>query len=70
LAYIDDIIIYSRNKKQHQKHIREVLKRLQDAGLQCNINKCEFKVESTKYLGFIIKVGKGLQIDPEKVKAI
>src|SRR6266536_2657346 len=69
-AYIDDIIIYSRDKKQHRKHVREVLKRLQDAGLQCDIDKCEFEVESTKYLGFIVEAGKGLRMDPEKVKAI
>ena len=69
-AYIDDIIIYSRNKKEHRKHVREVLRRLQDARLQCDINKCEFEVKLTKYLGFIVKAGKGLRIDPEKVKAI
>ena len=69
-AYIDDIIIYSRDKKQHRKHVGEVLKRLQGAGLQCDIDKCEFEFESTKYLGFIIEAGKGLRMDPEKVKAI
>jgi hypothetical protein len=43
---------------------------LRDAGLQCDIDKCEFEVESTRYLGFIIEAGKGVQMDPEKVKAI
>jgi hypothetical protein len=69
-AYIDDIIIYSKDKKQHRKHVEEVLKRLQAAGLQCDIDKCEFGVKSTKYLGFIVEAGKGLRMDPEKVKAI
>ena len=44
--------------------------RLQKAGLQCDIDKCEFEVESTKYLGFIIEAGKGIRMDPEKIKAI
>ena len=35
-----------------------------------DINKSEFKVKSTKYLGFIIEVGIGIRIDPEKIKAI
>ena len=70
-AYVDDILIYSsRSKKQHREHVCKVLQRLQDASLQVDIDKCEFEVQSTKYLGFIIEAGKGLQIDPAKVKAI
>jgi transposase InsO family protein len=69
-AYIDDIIIFSRSRKEHRRHTEEVLKRLRDAGLQCDIDKCEFEVRSTKYLGFIIEAGKGIRMDPEKVKAI
>lgn len=48
----------------------KVLKKLQTAGLQLDIDKYEFEVQSTKYLGFIIEAGKGIRIDPEKVKAI
>jgi hypothetical protein len=40
------------------------------AGLPLDIKKCEFNVKSTKYLRFVIKAGKGLRMDPEKVKAI
>jgi hypothetical protein len=70
-AYINDILIYlSRSKRQHWEHVYKVLQQLQDAGLQVNINKCEFEVQSTKYLRFIIKAGKGLRMDPAKVKAI
>jgi hypothetical protein len=69
-AYIDDIIIYSKNPKEHRKHVEEVLNRLRIAGLQCDIDKCEFGVQSTKYLGFIIEAGKGIRVDPEKIKAI
>jgi menaquinone-dependent protoporphyrinogen IX oxidase len=67
---LDNIIIYSKDHKQYRKHVRTVLQRLRDAGLQCDIDKCEFEVESTKYLGYIIEAGKGVQMDPEKVKAI
>lgn len=55
-AYIDDILIYSNSLKEHKEHVRWVLKRLREAGLQADLTKCEFHVEKTKYLGFIIGV--------------
>jgi hypothetical protein len=47
-----------------------VLSKLQAAGLQVNIKKCEFEVKSTKYLRFVIEAGKGISIDLAKVAAI
>ena len=44
-AYVDDILIYtSGNRKQHQDHVRKVLVRLREAGLQLDIDKYEFEV--------------------------
>jgi hypothetical protein len=47
-----------------------VLSKLQIARLYVDIKKCEFKVKSTKYLGFIVKARKGISIDPAKVAII
>lgn len=70
-AYLDDVLIYTDGSlKQHQDHVRKVLSKLQDAGLHVDIKKCEFEVTTTKYLGFIIEAGKGIRMDPDKVKAI
>ena len=70
-AYLDDVLIYTDGSlKQHQEHVRKVLSKLQEAGLQVDIKKCEFEVKSTKYLGFIIEAGKGISMDPNKVAAI
>jgi transposase InsO family protein len=70
-AYLDDVLIYTDGSlEQHQEHVRKVLNKLQAAGLHVDIKKCEFEVTSTKYLGFIIDAGKGIRMDPEKVKAI
>ena len=70
-AYVDDILIFSSgNLRQHRQHVRKVLERLRQAGLQLDIGKCEFEVTSTKYLGFIIEAGQGIRMDPEKVRAI
>jgi hypothetical protein len=68
-AYLDDILIYSTGKEDHVKQVREVLRRLIDAGLQIDIEKCEFHTTKTKYLGLIITPG-GIEMDPEKVSAI
>jgi transposase InsO family protein len=70
-AYVDDILIFTAGSlKEHQERVRQVLKALQVAGLQLDVDKCEFAVQSTKYLGFVIDAGKGYRMDPEKVKAI
>ena len=68
-AYLDDIIIYSEDVAEHELHVRKVLQKLQEAGLQVDIKKCEFSVTRTKYLGFIISTA-GIEVDPEKVAAI
>jgi hypothetical protein len=65
------VLIYSSGTLQeHHKHVQKVLSKLQAARLHVDIKKCEFKVKATKYLGFIIKAGKGLRMDPAKVAAI
>jgi hypothetical protein len=70
-AYIDDVLVYTNGPlKKHREQVRRVLAKLQDAGLQLDIDKCEFEVQSTKYLGFILEAGKGVRMDPEKVKAV
>jgi hypothetical protein len=70
-AYIDDVLIYSSgSRKDHERKVKLVLSRLRDAGLSLDINKCEFAVTETKYLGFIVEAGKGIRMDPDKVLAI
>ena len=71
LAYINDVLIYmSRSQLDYREKVYKVLQQLQDTRLQLDVDKYEFEVKSTKYLGFIIKVGQGLRIDLAKVKAI
>lgn len=68
-AYIDDLLIFSDTLEEHKVHVASVLEKMAKAGLQLDIDKCEFHVQETKYLGLII--GKdGIRMDPEKVRAI
>src|SRR5258706_9551396 len=69
VVYIDDILIYSKNKKEHRKHVRRILAKLKEAGLYANAEKCEFNVEKTTFLGFIISAD-GIEMDPAKIEAI
>ena len=70
-AYIHDILIYIEGfRTEYQKQVKKVVKRLREAGLQLNVSKCEFEMKTTKYLGFIIEVNKGIIMDPAKVEII
>ena len=68
-AFVDDLIIYSKNETEHEKHVKMVLEWLCTAGLQASIKKCEFHVTWTKYLGFILTT-EGIEVDPEKIQVI
>lgn len=70
-AYLDDILVFTNGSlRKHREHVGKVLERLRQAGLQLDIDKCDFEVQSVKYLGFMLEAGKGIRMDPEKVKAI
>ena len=43
---------------------------LLEAGLQVDIDKCDFEAKPVKYLGFIIEAGKGIRCDLEKIRAV
>lgn len=68
-AYLDDVLIYSKTLKEHIRHVRLVLQKLIDAGLQVDIEKCKFHVQKTSFLGVLLST-KGIRMDPLKVQMI
>ncbi|GFO48547.1 Pol polyprotein [Plakobranchus ocellatus] len=69
LCYMDDILIYSKNKKELEKHLEETMKKLDAAGIKLNASKCVYRQTATDSLGF--KINKdGVKPCDEKVKAI
>ena len=68
-AYLDDILIYSETAEEHEQHVKLILEKLRKAGLQVDITKCEFEVESVEYLGLVVTT-EGTRMDPKKVETI
>lgn len=69
IVYLDDVLIYSDNWKDHVVHIRKVFEVLREAKLYLKMSKCEFVRKSLIYLGHIIGEGQ-LRIDPTKIEAM
>ena len=66
VVFINDILIYSKNEEEHEKHLRIVLQRLHDHQLYAKFSKCEFWLNTVKFLGHTIS-SEGISVDPSKV---
>ena len=51
VVFLDDILIYSKNEEEHAAHLHVVLQRLRDHQLYAKFNKCEFWLDTVKFLG-------------------
>lgn len=69
VAYLDDVLIYSKTLEEHEHHVREVLEELRKHKLYAKESKCEFFKREVKFLGYIVGAD-GLKVDPEKVEAV
>jgi hypothetical protein len=68
-VYLDDILIFSKTKGEHLRHLKLVMRRLQQEKLLINIKKCSFMKTKLTYLGFVISSNE-LKMDLEKVREI
>jgi hypothetical protein len=69
VVFIYDILIYSKTKEDHAHYIRVVLQRLRDHRLYAKFSKCEFWLDSVKFLGHTIS-SEGISVDPTKVQEV
>ena len=68
-AYLDDILIYSEIEAEHKIHVKRVLQKLREAGLQADITKCTFHIKEIPYLELII-ITEGVKMNSAKVSII
>ena len=69
IVYMDDILIFAKNKEDLEWFTKCILKSLQKANLYLKPSKCEFCKTKIEYLGPIIEEGK-MMIDPTKLNGI
>ena len=69
IAYLDDILVKSKNVQEHKEHIRTVFQRIEEFGFKLSAEKCEFFLKQIKYLGQIID-SQGRRPDPQRTEAI
>ncbi|XP_035838849.1 uncharacterized protein LOC118486478 [Helianthus annuus] len=69
IVFIDDILIYSRTKEEHEQHLRAILELLRKEQLYAKFSKCEFWIREVQFLGHVVNE-KGIHVDPAKIEAI
>jgi hypothetical protein len=69
IVFIDDILIYSRNREEHADHLRTVLQILRERQLYAKLDKCDFWLTQVHFLGHVVSKD-GLAVDPSKVEAV
>ena len=67
VVFIDDILVYSKNMKDHENHLIIVLQTLREHQLYAKISKCEFWLKEVSFLGHIISKN-GIKVGPTKLK--
>lgn len=68
-VFLDDILIDSKNEKEHEEHLRIVLSCRKEHKLYGKLSKCAFFQKEIHYLGHIIS-GEGISVDPKKLNTI
>jgi hypothetical protein len=69
IYYLDNILVYSKNKKQHAMYIKQVLEVLAKKRFCLKLSKYNFYIKEIMFLGYIIILGK-ISLNPKKVRAI
>nr|GEZ38062.1 putative reverse transcriptase domain-containing protein [Tanacetum cinerariifolium] len=69
IIFIDDILIYSKDEKEHEEHLKAILELLKEEKLYAKFSKCEFWIPKVQFLGHVID-SRGIHIDPAKIESI
>ncbi|GKC20764.1 putative reverse transcriptase domain-containing protein, partial [Tanacetum coccineum] len=69
IVFIDDILVYSKSKDEHEIHLRLVLELLKKEELYAKFSKCEFWLQEVQFLGHVVNQN-GIHVDPSKIEVV
>nr|GEX65871.1 putative reverse transcriptase domain-containing protein [Tanacetum cinerariifolium] len=69
IVFIDDILIYSKDEKEHEEHLKVILELFKKEDLYAKFSKCEFWIPKVQFLGHVID-SQGIHVDPTKIKSV
>nr|GFC95818.1 putative reverse transcriptase domain-containing protein [Tanacetum cinerariifolium] len=69
IVFIDDILIYSKDEKEHEEHLKAILELLKKEELYAKFCKCEFWIPKVQFLGHEID-SQGIHVDPAKIESV
>ncbi|GJX08689.1 putative reverse transcriptase domain-containing protein [Tanacetum coccineum] len=69
IVFIDDILIYSMSKEEHEVHLKLILELLEKEKLFGKFSKCEFWIQEVHFLGHVVN-NEGIHVDPSKIEAV
>ncbi|GKG12068.1 putative reverse transcriptase domain-containing protein [Tanacetum coccineum] len=69
IVFIDDILIYSKDEREHEEHLKAILELLKEEKLNAKFSKCEFWIPKVQFLGHVID-SRGIHLDPAKRESI
>ena len=69
IVFIDDILVYSKDRENHDTHLRVVLKTLRKEQLYAKLSKCEFWLNEVSFLGHIVSKER-IRVDPKKIEVV
>ncbi|GJZ58944.1 putative reverse transcriptase domain-containing protein [Tanacetum coccineum] len=69
IIFIDDILIYSKNKQEHEEHLKLILELLKREELYAKFSKCEFWIPKVQFLSHVID-SEGIHVDPARSNSI
>ena len=69
VAFIDDVIVGTKDEEDHDKLVAEVIKRLEENDLYMKPEKCKWKIREMEFLKVIIGPD-GIKMEEEKIKSV
>ncbi|GJU30518.1 putative reverse transcriptase domain-containing protein [Tanacetum coccineum] len=69
IVFIDDILIYSKSKQEHEEHLKLILELLKKEKLYAKFSKCDFWIPKVQFPSHVIDT-QGIHVDPAKIESI